>query len=56
MNPNDCRYGEWHGENEPFIEPCMCGSGHGTVFRVGKRAAGRLLDGREWNEMPERAR
>lgn len=23
------------------------------VFRVGKRLAGRLLDGREWNEMPE---
>jgi protein gp37 len=21
--------------------------------RVGKKAAGRLLDGREWNEMPE---
>ncbi len=25
----------------------------GSVFyRVGKRAAGRLLDGREWNELP----
>lgn len=23
------------------------------VQRVGKRAAGRLLDGREWSEMPE---
>ena len=23
------------------------------VFRVGKQAAGRLLDGREWNEIPE---
>lgn len=23
-----------------------------TVYRVGKRDAGRLLDGREWNEMP----
>ena len=23
-----------------------------TMFRVGKKAAGRLLDGREWNEMP----
>lgn len=28
-------------------------SGH-TVIRVGKRKAGRLLDGREWNEYPER--
>ena len=24
-----------------------------TVYRVGKKAAGRLLDGREWNEMPD---
>lgn len=23
-----------------------------TVYRVGKKAAGRLLDGREWNELP----
>lgn len=23
------------------------------LFRIGKRAAGRLLDGREWNQMPE---
>lgn len=29
------------------------GTGHAPV-RVGKKAAGRLLDGREWNEMPER--
>lgn len=25
----------------------------GRVSRIGKRAAGRLLDGREWNEVPE---
>jgi protein gp37 len=25
---------------------------HGVVFRVSKKAAGRLLDGREWNEFP----
>lgn len=24
-----------------------------TCFNVGKHVAGRLLDGREWNEMPE---
>jgi len=29
------------------------GAGEKTMFRVGKRAAGRLLDGREWNEFPE---
>ncbi|HEY8684217.1 MAG TPA: DUF5131 family protein [Chloroflexota bacterium] len=28
------------------------GSGQ-QVFRVGKRLAGRLLDGREWNQFPE---
>lgn len=26
--------------------------GNGIAIRVGKKAAGRLLDGREWNEMP----
>lgn len=25
----------------------------GKVYRVGKKAAGRLLDGREWNELPK---
>ena len=25
-----------------------------TVFKVGKKAAGRLLDGREWNEIPRK--
>ena len=36
--------------------PCGYGAEHpGTqqVWRVGKKRAGRLLDGREWNEMPE---
>ena len=27
--------------------------GHQYLRRVGKKAAGRLLDGREWNGMPE---
>lgn len=27
-------------------------TGETYVYRVGKKAAGRLLDGREWNEMP----
>lgn len=26
-----------------------------SMFRIGKKAAGRLLDGREWNEMPQRS-
>lgn len=28
-------------------------NGDMSMFRIGKKAAGRLLDGREWNEMPE---
>lgn len=28
-------------------------SGELTVLRVDVKAAGRLLDGREWNELPE---
>lgn len=29
------------------------GEEHGDVFRIGKKAAGRVLDGREWDGMPE---
>jgi len=35
------------GERWHDFDPCM-------MARVGKARAGRLLDGREWNEMPER--
>jgi protein gp37 len=28
------------------------GEAHGEVFRLGKKQAGRLLDGKEWNEYP----
>ena len=49
--------GEWFHESElgwwPFgdeaIERCQS---VGEYYRVGKKAAGRLLDGREWNEVP----
>lgn len=35
-------------------EVVMSGHGHGVVMKkVGKKEAGRLLDGREWNEVPE---
>lgn len=30
------------------------GQTHDHAYRAGKKAAGRLLDGREWNEMPRR--
>lgn len=36
----------WNGRNE--IEP----DHEAIMIRVGKKAAGRLLDGREWNELP----
>jgi protein gp37 len=45
-------FGEWHG-SDGFVPQCVCGSGHGTMSRVGKKAAGRLLDGIEHNAMPE---
>lgn len=42
--------GSTHGVTEPmaFRE----GTGAMQVFRIGKKAAGRLLDGREWDEAP----
>jgi protein gp37 len=47
------RMGE-HGRNTHFIENCTEDMGQEVVMeRVGKKAAGRLLDGREWNEFPK---
>lgn len=51
----NCAYGEWHADGE-FIRSCLCREGTQSVYRLGKRAAGRLLDVREHNEMPERAK
>jgi protein gp37 len=49
--------GEWAPE-EVFPEYIPSGKSYifddgSEVWRVGKKAAGRLLDGREWNEFPE---
>jgi protein gp37 len=44
-------YGHWHG-NE-FVQSCLCSEGSEPVFRFGKHLAGRRLDGRTWDEMPE---
>ena len=51
---DDCALGEWHDNGKDWILSCMCREGDADMpmFRVGKRAAGRLLDGREWSEMP----
>ena len=42
--------GTLHSHMEPMA--FRQGSGAMTVFQVGKKAAGRLLDGRTWDEMP----
>ena len=44
--PNGMRYRSDHPDD--FLL-----SGMETMWRVGKKAAGRLLDGREWNQFPE---
>jgi protein gp37 len=41
-----------HIEWRHFTTPGQYGA---FAIRVGKKAAGRLLDGREWNEYPENA-
>lgn len=43
------QWGEWSPKFEPGINREVLVS----MLRVGKHAAGRLLDGREWNGMPE---
>lgn len=55
------QHGEWFGElGSGNYRPASNGIqlhsfGDGYIARrVGKKAAGRLLDGQEWNEMPER--
>lgn len=66
----DCKHGDWYDSDKAYLIR-MTPSGHvgndatipltdpdwpGDVLgRVGKKAAGRLLDGREWNEMPATA-
>lgn len=54
------QWGEWAGDHHAsgvYGNPAPAHEFEdGTrVFKVGKRAAGRLLDGREWNELPEQA-
>lgn len=46
---------DWEGDHwgEPY-RPMWCDEREDdTVSRIGKKSAGRLLDGREWNEIPE---
>ncbi|MNR93472.1 Phage protein Gp37/Gp68 [compost metagenome] len=50
---DDVRYGEFHGGKD-FIESCACSEGdlYGNVRRVGIKKAGRLLDGKLWDQYP----
>lgn len=45
-NTNKSRRGKWSSPRDGIDKHCA------VMARVGKRAAGRLLDGREWNEWP----
>lgn len=54
--PSVIRLGE-HGRDTRFIENCNIDAGEEVyVQKVGKKQAGRMLDGREWNEYPEGAK
>lgn len=51
------QWGEWCPSDEEHLAPLLSGTdaiydAPDTPRRVGKKSAGRLLDGREWNEMP----
>lgn len=47
-------YGEFHDRSpESWVDDCLCEEGSEVMYRIGKKAAGRLLDGREWNELPD---
>lgn len=48
LNPGNCRV------SDEFVQLTPDGSDYTGeyIFRVGKAAAGRLLDGQEWNQMP----
>jgi protein gp37 len=47
------QWGEWaHVGSQGILSNVRCREVRGEFWRVGKKAAGRLLDGREWNEFP----
>lgn len=45
----------WNRSGEPYnpVSPSIDSFPSTMVYRVGKKVAGRLLDGREWNEFPK---
>lgn len=42
---DDVRFGEFHGNDDSWMESCWCEDGTARLYRVGKKAAGRTLDG-----------
>ncbi len=51
-NPKTGFFAENHPDDTEFV--CGGASSHGQhMVKVGKKSAGRLLDGREWNDFPE---
>ncbi|MDZ7711737.1 MAG: phage Gp37/Gp68 family protein [Rhodovibrio sp.] len=53
----ECRYGEFHAGTD-WIDSCLCpfGDRGGDMYRVGKKAAGRMLDGEIWDQRLPMAR
>lgn len=52
------QWGEWGPQNDILMDPERAYEKHripiaNCVWRVGKKKAGRLLDGREWNQFPQ---
>lgn len=45
-------YGEFHGAGN-WVDSCLCAEGSQAMYRVGKKAAGRMLYGRTWDGIPE---
>lgn len=56
------QWGEWQpaadhrGSDTVPVLPVFNGDSRHTMARAGKKAAGRMLDGREWNEFPKSMR
>jgi len=46
------QWGEWHSDALRYREARVGGLCPPPDMKIGKKRAGRLLDGREWNEMP----
>lgn len=47
------QWGEWYPAFDATASKSFVWDDGERVFRVGRKAAGRLLDGREWNEFPQ---